>query len=252
LKDIFSSYEQPIEDLTFWHPERKDAALQESIVDVVCQDITRTRFFVQIQCCRDNAFLKCPGCHISQAYIDQNVKDSSYSGLRPVRCLVILKETLFPRSDNYISRHEYLDVNSKNTGDFIFTFLELSKIEKTLEESSYRIEKWAYFFKHAPDTTDEELIRITRECPVIGDAYQVLDRSNYSTKEMDEYFRHAMKRDEIAVGLSNAKQEGLAEGRAEEKREMVLEMHRKGIDKHVIAEISNLSLEDLEKIIDRD
>jgi hypothetical protein len=42
---------------------------------------------------------------------------------------------------------------------------------------------------------------------------------------------------------------GLAEGKAETTREMVLGMYRKGIDKSVIAEISQLSLEEVEKIL---
>jgi predicted transposase YdaD len=80
---------------------------------------------------------------------------------------------------------------------------------------------------------------------------------------MQTYDRQAMKMDEIATGLLDAekkgeakgKAEGLAEGEAKgeakKAREMVLEMHRKGLDKPFIAEISHLSLEEVAQIIDQ-
>jgi hypothetical protein len=66
---------------------------------------------------------------------------------------------------------------------------------------------------------------------------------------MRAYDRHAMKMDEIATGLSDAKAEGEAMGEAKTKREMVMEMHREGIDKQVIAKISHLPLEEVDEIL---
>ncbi len=45
--------------------------------------------------------------------------------------------------------------------DFFFTFLELPKFNKTIAELSTMEDKWMYFFKHATQTSEEELEKIT-------------------------------------------------------------------------------------------
>ncbi|MDR2420427.1 MAG: hypothetical protein LBD40_03955 [Puniceicoccales bacterium] len=75
------------------------------------------------------------------------------------------------------------------------------------------IDKWAYFLKYASDTTPEELTNISRECPVIGYAYDVLNRCNYSKEEILEYYRYNTRADEIATSLSDAREAGLKKDR---------------------------------------
>ena len=57
------------------------------------------------------------------------------------------------------------------------------------------------------------------------------------------------KKKGLAGGEAKGKAEGLAEGKAEATREMVIGMHRRGIDKHVIAEISYLPHEEVKQIL---
>jgi predicted transposase/invertase (TIGR01784 family) len=278
LNAVFEGHEKPIEDLTFLkpHQEVEIAVLRESIVDVLCRDKEGTHFIVEMQCYWDRAFLKRSCFYACRAYINQKVKDIDYADLKPIRFLAILKESIFPHKKAYLSRHEYRDVftNEQDIDDFAFTFLELDKIDKTLSDSKTIIEKWVYFFKHAPDTTNEELMRLTREYPIISDAYQALDQFNYSVKEMDEFYRYDMKADEIknrlAKGRAEGKAEGLAEGEAKGEakglakgltegeakgetkamRNMALELLRQGIDKTIIATATKLSPEELEQLMD--
>jgi predicted transposase/invertase (TIGR01784 family) len=257
LNAVFEGHEKPIEDLTFLQPhqEKEIAVLRESIVDVLCRDTDGTYFIVEMQCYRDNAFLKHACFYACRAYINQKVKGIDYADLKPIRFLAILKEPIFPHKKAYLSRHEYRDVftHEQDINEFVFTFLELSKIEKTLEESKTMIEKWAHFLKSAPDTTAEELMRITDEYPVIGNAYQALDQFNYSVAEMDEYFRYDMKADEIKNRIAEGEAKGIiqgkAEGKAEAMRDMVIEFYRNGVDKNVIATATKLSLPEVERII---
>jgi predicted transposase YdaD len=74
---------------------------------------------------------------------------------------------------------------------------------------------------------------------------------------MLEYERYAMRSDEIATGLPDAKAEGLAEGeakgkaegKAEEKREMIMGFYQQGVDKNIIATAAQVSFQEVEQIL---
>jgi hypothetical protein len=86
---------------------------------------------------------------------------------------------------------------------FSHTFLELGKINKTLEESKTMVEKWAYFFKHATKTTEEELEAIARDYPPVWEAYRALERYDYTKGELDEYLRLGRNASAIATSIAD-------------------------------------------------
>ena len=111
-------------------------------------------------------------------------------------------------------------------------------------------------FKYDERRIDEAYPRIS----CYQRAYQVIDQSNYSVEEMNDYYRYDMKADEIknriAAGAVKGKVEGLmeglaegeAKGKAETIRNMVLELSRQGVDKSIIATATKLSLEETERL----
>jgi hypothetical protein len=67
---------------------------------------------------------------------------------------------------DYISTHNIRDM--KTTGhylkDFQFVFIELPKFPKRkVNELLNTIECWCYFFKHAEETTEEDLKKIAAQ-----------------------------------------------------------------------------------------
>jgi hypothetical protein len=54
---------------------------------------------------------------------------------------------------NFISRHLILNLETKQQDikDFEFTFIELPKFKKTLEELDSVLDKWIYFLNNAED-----------------------------------------------------------------------------------------------------
>ena len=72
--------------------------------------------------------------------------------LKEVIFLAIVDFVMFPNKKAYKSDHIILDKESyeNDLKDFSFTFLELPKFSKEIEQFSNPMEKWAYFFKHAP------------------------------------------------------------------------------------------------------
>jgi predicted transposase/invertase (TIGR01784 family) len=107
------------------------------------------------------------------------------------------------------------------------------------------IEKWAYFFKHAPEVIAETLAKIARECPVIGKAFDVLERFNYSPEEQERYDVRDMNADSIASSISDAKKEG----KAETQREIALKLQQQGSSEDFIVSVTGLSPEELEQVL---
>jgi predicted transposase/invertase (TIGR01784 family) len=253
LNDIFDGVYQKIEDVTFLPPHQfpESDIYPQSYVDLSCRDAEGKQFIVEMQCYGDRGFLQRACFYTSRAYANQMKKGLLYAHLKPVVFLAITDTKLFPKKESYLSHSKLLDIKTHECliEEFSYSFLELGKIDKTFEESKTIIEKWAYFFKKAPDTSDEEMEEISRDYPPIGLAYEALDRCNYTPEEMDEYYRRTMNADSIATSLSDAKAEGEAKGKAEEKRNMVLSFHCQGVDKNIIATAAGLSLEEVKKIL---
>ena len=73
-------------------------------------------------------------------------------------------------------------------------------------------EKWTYFFKHASETSPEELEKITGSDIVIRQAYDVLDQFHWSQEELRTYEREKKSQLDGQAMLLSAKLEGKAEG----------------------------------------
>jgi predicted transposase/invertase (TIGR01784 family) len=257
LNDIFAGVYPEIEEVTPLPTDHipEVVTLAQSFVDVSCRDVEENRYIVEMQCYGDTAFLERACFYASRAYVNQKTEENSYRDLKSVRFLAILKKSIFPQEETYLTHNKTLSLKTYKCymDQFSYSFLELDKINKPFEECENMVEKWAYFFKHAPEVIAETLAKISQECPVIGKAFDALDRFNYSPEEQERYDVRDMNADAIATSISDAKAEGLAEGEAKgeakKAREMVMKMHRKGMDRHDIAEISQLSLDEVEEIL---
>lgn len=277
LNDIFVRSTNPIEDVEFikpiMDPERKE--LRVSIVDVLCTDLEGNKFIIEMQCVKDTGYIKRAQYYASRVYCSQRTKDFEYKDLKSVTFLAILDDILFPDKKDYMSYHVMLDKHTleHDLQDFSFSFLELEKFKKQPHELKTMIEKWAYFFKHAEDTTQEELAEIIGPDSIIEKAYEALNQYNYSFAEMEAYdnfersldaYNTLLKDREArgkaeglvegkAEGLVKGKAEGLVEGKAEGKleaqRESVLKMHRKDLSVEAIADFVDLGINEIRAMI---
>ncbi|WCR58425.1 Rpn family recombination-promoting nuclease/putative transposase [Wolbachia endosymbiont of Ctenocephalides felis wCfeJ] len=115
------------------------------------------------------------------------------------------------------------------------------------------VEKWAYFFRYADETSEEELERIIGSDLIIKRAYEELNRFNWSEKEFIAYKQEIKRiRDEQAVlaqKLDDATQKGRLEGiqighekgKIEGKIEVARNSLKAGVSIDVIAQITGLS-----------
>ena len=78
------------------------------------------------------------------------VERGKYEDLKEVIFLALTDFIMFPNKKTYKSAHVILDKESleNNLRDFSFTFFELPKFHKNINELSTIVERWLYFFKH--------------------------------------------------------------------------------------------------------
>lgn len=258
LNDIFGRTTNPIEDVTFLktNQEAEIAALRESIVDVMCVDLEGNHFIVEIQVNSEPGFEKRAQYYASKTYIQQREKGIEYKDLKEVTFLAILSHCIFPEKPDYLSRHETLDTKTqeRNLKDFSFCFLELPKFKKTKDDLKTMTEKWAYFFKHAPDTTKEDLKKIIGDDRIMERAYYELDRYSWTPEEIRDYDGADMKRAaDKAIQekmFSDGKAEGKAEGIAQEKKEIALKMLKRNRPIEEIIEDTGLSIAEIQELKD--
>ncbi len=123
---------------------------------------------------------------------------------------------LFPDKKDWRSDHRLLD-----TKDFYFIFLELEKFNKELDQLENLQEKWAYFFKHAHESTLEEMENLIGHDFIIKKAFYALDQASWSEEELNTYEKMIKtEMDNLAVEgqkIMDAEAKGETRGEARQK-----------------------------------
>ncbi len=164
-------------------------AQKTSIVDILCKDEKGNRYIVEMQVAREKGFEKRAQYYASKAYASQMNDGGKFHTLKSVIFVAITDFIMFPRKKDFKSDHVILDKKSyeNDLKDFSFTFLELPKFNKGIDELSSTTEMWFYFFKHAGETSGEDLQKLAEHEQIIAKAYDVLDRYSWNEEELLTY-----------------------------------------------------------------
>jgi predicted transposase/invertase (TIGR01784 family) len=205
----------PIQEVSFLKtiqdPEIK--AQKTSIVDILCQDEKGNRYIVEMQVAKEKGFEKRAQYYASKAYASQLNSQDQFHTLKAVIFLAITDFVMFPQKKGYKSDHVILDKISyeNDLKDFSFTFLELPKFNKSIDQLSNIVEMWMYFFRHAEDTSWKDLQKLAQE-HAIARAYEELDRFAWNEQELLTY-EQAWKYEATYIASMEQKfDEGKAEG----------------------------------------
>jgi predicted transposase/invertase (TIGR01784 family) len=256
LNDIFGRTTNPIETVTFLPSTQSAeiAAQRVSIVDLLCHDAEGNKFIIEMQVAHEPGFEKRAQYYAAKTYIKQREKGVEYQDLQSVTFLAIMNFVLFPDKPAYLSHHVILDKNSleQDLKGFSFSFLELPKFKKKKEQLLTMTEKWAYFFKRASQTTEDDLAGLIGDDLILGRAYEELNRFGWSEAELQDYDRADMKQSADRAILKGAEERGKNQGieMGETKRaiEIAMKMLAKKRPLEEISEFTGLSIEELKKI----
>ncbi len=186
-----------------------------------------------MQVAKEKGFEKRAQYYASKAYISQANNGGEYHDLKEVIFLAISDFVMFPKKTAYKSDHVILDKKSHENDlkDFSFTFLELPKFNKDIDHLSNMTEKWAYFFKHAEETSQEETLKLIGNDEIMEKAYEQLDRVSWNDAELLTYDQAEKYEGAYLASMAQKFDEGKVEGEKVGIEKGKVEGEKVGIEK---------------------
>lgn len=236
---------------------------KNTIVDVLCQDVSGRKFCVEMQMEWSNAFMQRVLFNASKLYVTQLQKNEDYSILKPVYSLNLVNEiSEKDMPDCFI--HNYRIVHDRDTKKVIeglhFTFIELPKFTPhTFMEKRMSV-LWLRFLTEINSNTREVPADLL-ECPEISKALEELKVTSFTDTELRTYDKFwdtvrtekTLLKDRYEEGMEEGEAKGLAKGLAQgeakgsyqKAQEIAKKMLSKGLDDTTIMEMTGLSQEEI-------
>jgi len=228
--------------------------LKETILDIKAKNKSGESFIVEMQKKDLGDFAKRSLYYTSKAYVSQLDKGKDYSKLKKVYFIGILNFNIF-ENKSFISRHLIInqETNLQDLKDFEFTFIELPKFNKELNELKTILDKWIYFIKNAENL---ELIPKEFKNQEFKEAFEIAKQTAWNKEELEVYDYIALKEADEINALRTAErkglQKGLEKGREEGKKEKAMEIAKNllnlGLDIESISKTTDLSVEEIKNI----
>lgn len=216
-----------------------------SIVDVRCTDQTGKTYIVEMQADSVSDFKQRCEYYVAKEFSSQLNKKDFYGAATPVMLVAVLDFSLFEEHKRYLSHHAVTDLCDGKVylNSMKFHFIELKKFDKTESQLSDMIDRWIFFFKHAKDYRDNPE-KIARGNKAIATAFEIVDQSNWTKKELAMYDRSV-----DALRLQRARMvDAKKRGHAEEKKTIAYAMVSAGEDIAKIAKFTGLPVDAIKKL----
>ncbi len=250
----FKNVEQPVES----RAERK------AIDDVLCKGANGDLFIVKIQKAKLNFFRSKPLFYINLQCKSQLLNDDLNLDLLPVYHIAILD---FPFNEQEEIRKFDPNARLRDEDGFVFydklgfRFLQMPFFNKKEDELVTHYDKWCYFLKHLE--TFDDIPQILNE-PLFDKAFKIAALAAMNPKEREEYQQSKLVYSELKAvvdtSIEDGREKGREEGREEgieigipqgeliKARKIAKGMKLKGYSLDEIAELTNLSKEEIEKL----
>lgn len=181
-------------------------------------------------------------------YMD-SMMESSDKLQKLIIVLFVAGENLFKDADSY---HNVHIIRDEESGEVPFDktrihFIEIDKVDSSKTVSDMTpLERVSLYFRYANDPDKEALLEQLIDS---GDKAIVLAENIFKRLTADNWACKNMQIiNKYKADLSDAKEEGIEQGRAAEKNEIVKALKDKGVGVDIIAEISGLSAKRIESM----
>jgi predicted transposase/invertase (TIGR01784 family) len=238
--------EKIIVDVSLANPYQvpKIPELKETILDIKAINKNGENFIVEMQKKDLGDFTKRSLYYTSKAYVAQLPKGNDYTVLNKVYFIGILNFNIF-ENKNYISRHLIVnqETNMQDLKDFEFTFVELPKFTKELNDLSSILDKWIYFIQNASDLTlvPEQY----KEIEEFKEAFKIVTQTSWNAKELEIYEYMALKEFDEINALRTAEKKGYLSGQEkgiEQGIEKGIEQEKLNIAKSLLDILDNKTI----------
>jgi predicted transposase/invertase (TIGR01784 family) len=266
-----------IVDLEFKNLEKLGLNIidRKAIYDIYCLDESGNHIIVELQKAKQNWFkdrmvyyssFPIQEQGVKGAYFDEKERSNKKSWnfkLKAVYCVGILDFEFSEATKNEIEivKENYLHIvklkdqhNNIFYDKLTFAFVEMPKFNKKESELKTYLDKWFYFLKNLDSLDDIPLIY--KDEKVIIDAFKKAEYLNLPKEDKDSYFQSLkVYRDLHNVidtaeneGFKKGKEEGKIEGEKQKTVKIAKKMLKKGSSIEDVLEITELSIEEIEKI----
>ena len=234
---------------------------KNTIVDVLCTDITGRKFCVEMQMEWTNAFQQRVLFNASKLYVSQATKGGKYSELQPVYSLNLVNDIFEHDTPDFI--HNYRIVHDKDSNKVIeglhFTFIELPKFTPHSIADKRMMVLWLRFLTEINSNTQEIPADLLNN-PEIEKAVEELKISGFTEAELRAYDKfwdsvsveRTLLDDRYQKGKEEGKEEGMAEGMAEGMKQKSLEIAKKmlanGMDAATVMEITGVTADQMSQL----
>ena len=181
-------------------------------------------------------------------YMD-SMMESSDKLQKLIIVLFVAGRNLFKDADSY---HNVHIIRDEESGEVPFDkvrvhFIEIDKVDSSKVVSDMTpLERVSLYFRYANDPDKEALLEQLIDS---GDKAIVLAENIFKRLTADNWACKKMQIiNKYKADLSDAKEEGIEQGRAAEKNEMVKALKDKGVGVDIIAEVSGLSAKRIESM----
>ena len=211
--------------------------------DICLESDTGSLFSLQMENQPDEYFTgRC------MVYMDY-MRESSDKLQKLIIILFVAGENLFKNTDSY---HNVQIIRDEESGEVPFDktrihFIEIDKVDSSKAVSDMTpLERVSLYFRYANDPDKEALLEQlidSRDKAIVlaENIFKRLTADNWACKKMQIINKYK-------ADLSDAKEEGIEQGRAAEKKEMVKALKDKGVGVDIIAEVSGLSAKRIESM----
>jgi predicted transposase/invertase (TIGR01784 family) len=226
---------------------------RSNIVDVRCQDANDDYFIVEMQMCWSSDFLRRVMYNSSKVYCSLYNKGERYYKLKRVFAVNILNDIY--QKDTAENYHHYKMSGIGNPDSVIqgieIVCVELPKFVPQNKAQKTLLELWQQFLISIDARTGEE--NVTKDLLENADVKEALEICRNLTEDEQRQFdsfwdMDFLRKDRDKTMENIGREKGRAEGLAESRKETAIAMLKKGMSVELTAEISKLSVEEVEKL----
>jgi len=244
LNELLHKKEGKIVSLSYLKSEQLGRSEEDrrAIFDLHCENEKGEKFIVEMQKTRQNFFKDRTLYYSTFPIIEQAVSGNWNYELKAVYTVAIL-DFVFEDDENDKDKYRYdvmltdIDTHKIFYDKLTFTYLEMPKFNKNVEELETRFEKWMYVLKNLkrldrlPDKLREK---------VFEKIFSVAEIAKLSHEEYLQYI--------ISLKTYRDYKNSIDTARDEKAKEIAKELKKDNMPIELIAKYTNLTTEEIEKI----
>ena len=252
LNELLHKKEGKIVSLSYLKSEQLGRSEEDrkAIFDLHCENERGEKFIVEMQKTKQNFFKDRALYYSTFPIIEQAIAgDWSYE-LKAVYTVAIL-DFVFEEGKNEKDKYRYdvmlTDIDTHNIfyDKLTFTYLEMPKFNKKVEELDTRFEKWMYVLKNLKrlDSLPDKL----RE-KIFEKIFSVAEIAKLSKEEYKQYIVSLNAYRDFKNSLDTARDEGIEKGEKSKAIDVAKKLKTRKMSSDQISEITGLTIEEIEKL----